>query len=132
MLVSVHLSVLPASIQPWGVDRAWPADDKGSLAAPPVLPCPPHPVQCLRGCSMFYVFLNQDPKATAPYPTQQRLSERPFQNPPLHSHINPKTFFFFFTKTGSQAVPYPSPSRSGPSAGVVCRDCGMESPPAPV
>lgn len=120
VLVSVHLSVLPAGIQPRGLDRAWPADDHGSLAAPPVLPCPPHPVQCLRGCSMFCVFLNQDPKATAPCPTPtESLRAAPPESPtPLPRP--PQNLFFFLTKTGSQAVPYPSPSRSGPSAGVVC------------
>lgn len=45
VLVSVHLSVLPAGIQPWGLDRAWPADDNGTMGAlPPHLCCPARPI----------------------------------------------------------------------------------------
>nr|KAF6480717.1 hypothetical protein HJG59_010567 [Molossus molossus] len=36
-----------------------------------------HPVQCLRGSSMFYVFLNEDLKATAPYPTPTEVLRAP-------------------------------------------------------
>lgn len=69
--------------------------DNGSLAAPPVLPCPPHPVQRLRGCSMFYVFLNQDPKATAPYPTPTEALRGTPPEPPTPLPHRPQNLFFF-------------------------------------
>lgn len=60
---------------------------------------------------MFYVFLNEDLKATAPLShPQQRLSKRPsgIPRPPSpHSHYDPKNLFL--TKTRSQAVPCPLP-----------------------
>lgn len=74
-------------------------------SAPPVLPLTLHLVQCLRGCSMFYVFLNQDGKAMAPSPSQQRFSEPP--PPPGSSTSTPK--IFFLTQTRSQFVPCPLP-----------------------
>lgn len=42
VLVSVYLSVPPARVQPWDLDRAGAAAATGSLS-PPTLP-PPHPI----------------------------------------------------------------------------------------
>lgn len=69
-----------------------------------MLPLTLHLVQCLRGCSMFYVFLNQDGKAMAPSPSQQRFSE----GPPGQPHFDPYNVFFL-TQTRSQFVPCPLP-----------------------
>lgn len=56
VLVSVHLSVLPSRVQPWGVDRAGATAVAGGLA-PPMLP-PPHPIPsnvCADvACSMYF------------------------------------------------------------------------------
>lgn len=62
-----RLSYLPAFIlEAWtGVRQRGPT---GSSALP-VLPLTLHLVQCLLGCSMFYVFLNQDGKTMAPSPS---------------------------------------------------------------
>lgn len=69
-----------------------------------MLPLTLHLVQCLRGCSMFYVFLNQDGKAMAPSPSQQRFSEGAPAGSPTST---PK--MFFLTQTRSQFVPCPLP-----------------------
>lgn len=62
-----RLSYLPAFIP-----EAWTRiGQRGPAGSPalPVLPLTLHLVQCLLGCSMFYVFLNQDGKTMAPSPS---------------------------------------------------------------
>jgi hypothetical protein len=62
-----RLSYLPAFIP-----EAWTrVGQRGPAGSPalPVLPLTLHLVQCLLGCSMFYVFLNQDGKTMAPSPS---------------------------------------------------------------
>lgn len=90
--MSVHLSVLPARVQPRGVDRARVAAAAGSLA-PPVLP---PPIQRLRGCSMFYVFLNEDPSdGSSPIPDSGSPSgPRAAPEHPSRLPLTSRTFFF--------------------------------------
>lgn len=77
--MSDHPSVLPTGVQPWGVDKA----TRSLLHLCFVAPTPPPPVQCLRRCSMFYVFLNEELKATAPYPTLTATPAAPELPTPL-------------------------------------------------
>lgn len=72
---------------------------------------------------MFYVFLNEDRKATAPpAPWTEALRGAPGQpqSTPLHSHIDPKNFFFFPNQNQEPGCAMPPPSAGPVRARASC------------
>lgn len=133
--VSVCLSVCPTCPRPtlgpgqgWGCSRDW------EPLPTYVATSPPHPFHHVRGCSMFYMFLNENLKTTAPpaHPDRGSLRGHPVapESPTPLPHRPQEPFFKL--EPGARLCHAPSPSRPGPRADVVCRDCGMESPLTPV
>lgn len=79
--------------QGWGCGQGWESRSKY------VAPSAPHPVWCLRGCSMFYVFLNgQESDGSPPPPDRGSLKglRAPPPKPSSALPHRPQEPFFFF------------------------------------
>lgn len=96
----LSLSVCPSRPRPtlgrgqgWGCGQGW--ESRSTYVAPSA----PHPVWCLRGCSMFYVFLNEQESDGSPPPPDRGSLKGLRAPPPKPSSAlphRPQEPFFFF------------------------------------